>query len=363
MANSSLPNPFQNLPNPFQSVTTTTPDLTSNPVQQSISVAKVAQNDSNSFHGYRSNFNINQQKEIYQQRMNERFTNERDNNEHGQQRGNARFNWNPQNQQNRTDRNSANNRSNQNHGLESSNWCELCGCGFKYPKQLEKHQDEHEKCWFDNCNFEGHSKLLKKHLETQHNSGFFQRSGKVESEEDIMKWREERRKRYPTKANIEARQLAQEERMKRGERIQEPKNRFGNFENRKSAQHRSFGQNQSNSEKNHNNEQKNPKNKKNDKKRRRNRNQNKHDKDDNRNKIESDKIVDKKNSDKIDMETNIESNPDCAKDIKLGDDVRSVEKVQNALSAIMGMYGSDSESDDNEEDGMDKGQVDQNGKT
>lgn len=349
MANSS-----QSLPNPFQNETIS--QIPTFVAPTTINSAKTVQNDTSLFHGYRSNFDINQQKQMYHQRMEER-----DQTERVQQRG--KFNWhnnNPQNQSNRIDRNYANDNNKGNHsfGPDSGNWCELCECGFKYPKQLEKHQDEHEKCWFDNCNFEGHSKLLKKHIEVQHQSELFKKIGKVESEEDILKWREERRKRYPTKENIETRRMAQEERMKRGERIQEPNNRFGNTSNRKSAQHRSFGQNQRNSEKNTESKNDSPKNQRNngnDRKRRRTRNQNKFNKGD-RDKNASDKKDDKLNDEK---KTEIVS----GEHVENGDmqSIPSEKPVQNAnaLTALIGMYGSDSESDANQEDEI---QPDEKGK-
>lgn len=290
------------LPNPFQSATLLAPVFAAAP--------KTTQNDGNFFHGYRSNFNINQQKEQYEQRMSQQQ----------QQQIQYKFNRNAQ-QPDRVNRNDANERMNNNYGSPANNWCDLCECGFKYPQQLEKHLGEHEKCWFDNCNFEGHSKLLQKHIEAQHQTGLFQRIGKVETDEDIEKWREERRKRYPTRANIEARQLAQEERLKRGERISEPKNRFGNVQNRKSAQHRSFTQNDSRVDK-----------KKNDRKRRRNRS--------NRNK--SEKINEETVNDKIEVKPEIVSS-----------EQRPIEPKENTMNALasLGMYGSDSDDDcDNDEE-------------
>lgn len=304
------------LPNPFQN--SAAAHLT----------AKTPQNDTTLFHGYRSNFDINQQKEQYQHRMNQQYA----------QR--PQFNRNP-NQQNFRQNRTANGEIN--HSPPSSNWCDLCECNFKFPYQLEKHIGEHEKCWFDNCNFEGHSKLLKKHIEAQHQSELFQRIGKVETDEDIDKWREERRKRYPTKANIEARQLAQEERLKRGERIAEPNHRFGNVRDRKSAHQRSFARNPNESVKNETNH------KKNDKKRRRTRNKNKNGKGA---EVENDRKKTTNNKTetigaqivKVEAKNCIENTAQCLQ----GSSTGSKEKItpnSTGLAAIIGMYGTDSDSD------------------
>lgn len=301
------------LPKPFQS--TTTPQIVS-------STTKATQNDTNYFHGYRSNFDINQQKQQYQQRLNE------------QNSYKSKFNWNGPQRNQRIDRNAE--AQQQNNGSYLSNWCELCERGFRQPYQLEKHLGEHEKCWFDNCNFEGHSTLLKKHIETQHQSGLFQRIGKVETEEDIEKWREERRKRYPTKANIEARRLVQEERMKRGERIDEPNHRFGNTKTRNRAQQRSFTSDQRDSNSNRTDK------KKHDKKRRRTRNKN-------RNKYDKEGKMDAKS----DKPKTTNQNTEVFKKDTVNNSELAVKGVNEAtgesvpssgaLAAILGMYGSDSE--------------------
>lgn len=296
------------LPNPFQKANLPSPNLSATP--------KTTQNDTSFVPGYRSNFDINQQKAEYQQRMSQQIVQK------------PQFNRNQQSKNTRTEKVSPS---------TSNNWCHLCDCNFKHPQQLQRHKDEHEKCWFDNCHFEGSSTKLQQHIESQHQSGLFQRIGKIETDEDIEKWREERRKRYPTKANIEARRLAQEERMKRGERIEEPNNRFGKVKNRKQ---RSFTENES----------MNNRTKKNDKKRRRTRNKNKSD----------EKIANDKNGQQ--QQTTATASTESVKSDMVGNNnalatelcpVEPKEKTMptaNALSAIMGMYGSDSDSDCDDDD-------------
>lgn len=192
------------LPSAFQTLT--------NPVKCTISAINQQSTSSNTFCGYKSKFNINEQKKAYEQQR-----------EHTQKQPNFYQNHQAQREQ-ATEVN-----------FESL-WCALCERSFKNPQQLNRHVSEHEKCCFEGCLFEGHSSLLKKHIEMQHNSGLFSRITKIETDEDIEKWKEERRKRYPTIANVEARKLAQEQRMKRGERLEEQKSRFGKVNDRQRAQ-------------------------------------------------------------------------------------------------------------------------------
>lgn len=288
--NKSLPNPFQHFSNqPEQS---TSDNSASNQI---------------GLHGYRSTFNISAQKQSYQQRRNQTI-NQRPNN----------FNRNSQTKDRQPNRNHNVNASQEKtFGKESTNWCDLCERGLKYPNQLEKHVDEHEKCWFENCSFEGHTKLLQRHIEVQHQSGMFKKIGKIETDEDIEKWREERRKRYPTAANIETRRRAQEERMKRGERLQEPNNRFGKMSDRESAQCRNFS-----------NKQNTPFKQSAEKKKRNRRPRNK-DKNRNVSKAPGDNETGKNESDKTETKADTAPNKTPAN--------------SNPLTALLGLYGSDSE--------------------
>lgn len=224
------------LPSAFQSLSTHTSSTISKTVASN---AKTA----NHLYGYRSSFNVNEEKAKYQQQRQQQQQqsqptppapplmpqqNQRQpylQQSHSKPRNNDRF---------------ADNRNNFRADSGGGGCCEVCDRTFKSQQQLDRHLSEHEKCCFDGCQFEAHSTLLKKHIEAQHNSGLFQRIVATETDEDIEKWREERRKRYPTKANIEARQLAQEQRLKRGERIVEPNNRFGKSGDRRSANEGKF---------------------------------------------------------------------------------------------------------------------------
>lgn len=109
----------------------------------------------------------------------------------------------------------------------SDNFCDACERGFANAGQLKHHMQQHRVCGIDGCKFVAHEKIVEKHINMQHITGLYYRIAQTNTPEDIAKWIEERKKKYPTKENIEKRQKQQEEMMKRGERIQMPKDRFG----------------------------------------------------------------------------------------------------------------------------------------
>lgn len=114
-------------------------------------------------------------------------------------------------------------------------WCEPCDRDFQSITFLQEHKAEHQKCGIDGCKYEGHELMVTKHIQMQHSSGLFDKIKNLSTPEDIQKWREERKKRYPTKENVELRQQAQTEKSSRGERLEEPKNRFGSKSDRRTG--------------------------------------------------------------------------------------------------------------------------------
>lgn len=92
--------------------------------------------------------------------------------------------------------------------LKPSVFCDFCDRSFWDEEQLGKHK-------------------LQLHKELM---GIKPR---VYSNEEINEWKEARKKRYPTTQNVLARQQAQEERIKRGERLDESKSRFGRKQDRR----------------------------------------------------------------------------------------------------------------------------------
>lgn len=53
----------------------------------------------------------------------------------------------------------------------------------------------------------------------QHSSGLFKKIAKLNNPEEIQKWIEERKKRYPTKENVEKKAAAMKEKIERGEKM------------------------------------------------------------------------------------------------------------------------------------------------
>lgn len=53
----------------------------------------------------------------------------------------------------------------------------------------------------------------------QHSSGLFKKIANLNNPQEIQKWREERKKRYPTKENVEKKLAAMKEKIERGEKM------------------------------------------------------------------------------------------------------------------------------------------------
>ena len=68
--------------------------------------------------------------------------------------------------------------------------------------EWREHVSQHATCGIDGCNFTAHQDILEKHIRHQHLTGFYQRIVQGNSPEDIEKWRQERRKNWPTSLKI-----------------------------------------------------------------------------------------------------------------------------------------------------------------
>lgn len=86
---------------------------------------------------------------------------------------------------------------------------------------------EHRTCNLDGCTFTAHFKVIEKHVLMQHATGLYDKIRNLNTPEDIAKWVEERKRRYPNRENILKRQEQQEEKLKCGMRIKKNENRFG----------------------------------------------------------------------------------------------------------------------------------------
>ncbi|XP_037811331.1 nuclear fragile X mental retardation-interacting protein 1 [Lucilia sericata] len=232
-------------------------------------------------------------------------------------------------------------------------YCEPCELELNSLEDLKRHRAQHEKCPVAGCLYKGHPSVMDKHVNALHASGLFDKFKKLSTPEEIAAWRDERRKRYPTLANVLLKKKAQEQRQKRGERLEANKNRFGKPNDRKRAQ--------PNDPENTNPvEEKKPREegKSNQKNNKRNRNKNKRNQKNNKNNQDDKPKV--QNSSKPNNEKKEEENDLVCGGIKMFTGTSQMKDYKhfndkkklvtsNALFGLVGMYGSDDEDDDNEE--------------
>lgn len=104
--------------------------------------------------------------------------------------------------------------------------CDRCDRSFRSHELLNIHISEHIPCGINGCTFVAHPKIVEKHIQMQHETGLAEQIMRLNTPEEIQKWREERRNRFPSTTNVARRQAEQKERLERGELLYEPKKKF-----------------------------------------------------------------------------------------------------------------------------------------
>nr|NP_001071912.1 zinc finger protein [Ciona intestinalis]BAE93299.1 zinc finger protein [Ciona intestinalis] len=113
-------------------------------------------------------------------------------------------------------------------------FCDVCDRGFKNEEKKLEHYSQHVKCKEPGCKFEAHFKLVEIHRRNLH--GPNGRRIKLETPEDVQKWREERRKNFPTSSRMQTKALEEKTLAESGAVLQPTS--FGKFKSRNNRNRR-----------------------------------------------------------------------------------------------------------------------------
>lgn len=74
-----------------------------------------------------------------------------------------------------------------------SYFCDICEYSFKSLEELIDHEDTHEVCDLDGCQFNACPEVLQDHVLCLHATGLYARINKGYGTEEVRKWRDERK--------------------------------------------------------------------------------------------------------------------------------------------------------------------------
>ncbi|KAL9965591.1 hypothetical protein ACROYT_G029412 [Oculina patagonica] len=109
----------------------------------------------------------------------------------------------------------------QNCPLNKDYSCDACQRDFNSKETLNAHLTSHVQCNYEGCTFKAGKKVLKLHWIQTHETGRMRI--KLDTPEEIAKWKEERKRKYPTLANVE-RKMAEDAKRKESGHVLKTKN-------------------------------------------------------------------------------------------------------------------------------------------